>query len=94
MTGKNGSAKKRDSKFSDKLLRLMREMFGLQNVTWCLEESDKIEITVDSGRALVDPATLVVETSDDGLLHLVSAAAKRLHVSLEANLTETNVITR
>ena len=60
----------------------MQDMFGYQNVTWCLEESGKIEVIVDSGRALVDPATLAVETSDEGLQHLVSVAAKRLHASM------------
>ena len=66
----------------------MSEMFGAHNVTWCLEEADKIEILVDTGRALLDPASLTVETADDGLQHLVSAAAKRLQNSLETCLTE------
>ena len=76
------NVKRKEGKFPERLLRLMRDMFGYQNVTWCLEESGKIEIIVDSGRALLDPATLGVETSDDGLMHLVSVAAKRLHASL------------
>lgn len=84
---RDASMRKKDGKFSDKLLRLMQDLFGLHNVTWCLEESEKIEIIVDSGRALLDPVTLAVETGDDGLLHLVSAAARRLHMSLETRLT-------
>lgn len=72
------SEKKKESKFPDRLLRLMREMFGPQNVNWSLEHDNKIEICVDSGKAVLDPKSLVVVSSDDGLQHLVSAAAKRL----------------
>ena len=57
-------------------------MFGYQNVTWCLEESGKIEVIVDSGRAQVDPTPPAVETRDEGLQHLVLVAAKRLHASM------------
>ncbi len=78
------SVKKKETKFSERLLRLMRDMFGYQNVTWCLEDSGKIEIIVDSGRAILDPATLAVDTTDDGLMHLVTVAAKRLHASVNS----------
>ena len=60
----------------------MREMFGVQNVKWCHEEKSYIEISVDSGSAVLDTETLTVEAQDDGLHQLVSAAAKRLHNSL------------
>lgn len=76
------SGKKKESKFPDRLFRLMREMFGAQNVNWCPEDNKKIEICVDSGQAVLDPTSLVVEASDDNLQHLVSVAAKRLHISL------------
>ena len=56
----------------------MREMFGSQNVNKSLEGENKIEIFVDSGKAVLDPVSLAVESSDDGLQHLVSVAAKRL----------------
>ena len=73
------SEKKKESKFPDRLLRLMREMFGPQNVNWSLEhDNKKIDICVDSGKAVLDPKSLVVVSSDDGLQHLISAAAKRL----------------
>ena len=65
-----------------RLLKLMREMFGPQNANWSREDQEKIEICVDSNTALLDPATLVVECSDDSLNHLVSAAAKRLQNAL------------
>lgn len=77
------SLKKRDSKFADRLLHLMSEMFGPQNVNWSLEKDQKkIEIWVNSERAILDPHTLAVETSDDGLQHLLSTAAKRLQNTL------------
>ena len=79
------AGKKREGKFPDRLLRLMREMFGSQNAKWCHEEPSRIEICVDSGRAVVDPHSLVVETKDEGLHHLVSAAAKRLHTTLNSS---------
>ena len=60
----------------------MKEMFGPQNVTWCGEENRQIEICVDSGKAIVDPHSLAVDTKDDALHHLVSVAAKRLHATL------------
>lgn len=65
----------------------MKEMFGPQNVNWCLEEKEKIEICVDSGKAVLDVHTLQVECSDDGLQHLVSAGAKRLHNALTTSAT-------
>ncbi len=76
------SEKKRECKFPDRLLRLMREMFGPQNVNWCLQDNSKIEILSDSKKALLDPCTLTVETSDEHLQHLVAVSAKRLQVSL------------
>lgn len=80
-TGKE-SNKKKEGKFPDRLHRLMRDMFGVQNVKWCEEEKSHIEISVDSGSAVLDTQSLAVETKDDGLHHLVSAAAKRLYNSL------------
>jgi hypothetical protein len=59
----------------------MSEMFGPQNVNWSLEGDGNIEIHVDSGKAVLDPLSLSVESSDDGLQHLVSTAAKRLHTA-------------
>lgn len=59
-------------------------MFGPQNVNWSHEDGDKIEIQVDSGKAVLDSKSLVVESGDDGLQHLVSTAAKRLQNSLIA----------
>ena len=85
--GLKDSGRKKESRFPNRLLHLMKEMFGPQNVNWSLEDTGKIEIYVDSGHALLDPKTLTVETSDDSLQHLVSVAAKRLHVSLAASLT-------
>ena len=76
------NGKKKEGKFPDRLHRLMREMFGAQNVKWRYEEKSHIEISVDSGSAVLDTQSLAVETKDDGLHHLVSAAAKRLHNSL------------
>lgn len=82
MVGKE-SSKKKDGKFADRLLHLMSEMFGPQNVNWSLEKDQKkIEVWVNADRAILDPHTLAVETSDDGLQHLLSAAAKRLHSTL------------
>ena len=77
-----GNARKKESKFPDRLLRLMSEMFGPQNVNWSLEGDNKIEIHVDSGKAVLDPKSLSVESSDDGLQHLVSVAAKRFQNAL------------
>jgi len=79
---KEEGAKKKDSKFPDRLLKLMREMFGPQNVNWSHEDQEKIEICVDSNKALLDPTTMAVECGDDSLNHLVSAAAKRLQNAL------------
>lgn len=62
----------------------MSEMFGPQNVNWSLEGDNKIEIHVDSGKAVVDPKSLVVDCSDEGLQHLVSVAAKRLQCALSS----------
>lgn len=89
MDGGSGkeSVKRKEGKFPDRLLCLMGEMFGPQNVNWCLEDSTKIEIIVDSGKAVLDPHTLAVETTDDGLQHLVSAAAKRLQNALTTVMT-------
>lgn len=42
-----------------RLLKLMREMFGPQNVNWSKEEGSKIEIVVDAAKAVLDPLTLV-----------------------------------
>ena len=44
---------------SCRLLRLLREMFGPQNVNWSREESERIEVCVDSSVALLDPDSLV-----------------------------------
>lgn len=78
------SARKKESKFLDRLLRLMSEMFGPQNVNWSLEGDDKIEIHVNSGKAVLDPQSLSVESADEGLQHLVSVAAKRLQNALSS----------
>ena len=56
---KEESKKKRESKFSDRLLKLMREMFGVENVNWSRDEEDKIEILVDSNLAVLNTKTLV-----------------------------------
>ncbi len=51
---------KKKTKFPDRLLRLLREMFGPANVNWNWSfEGDKIEVTVDSNTAILDPGTLV-----------------------------------
>lgn len=84
--GKEG-IKELGKKFPDRLLRLMREMFGVRNVNWCLDDEKKMEIYVDSVQAVLDPATLTVETKDDGLQHLIATAAKRLHAALTTALT-------
>lgn len=76
--------RRKEGKFPDRLLRLMSEMFGPQNVNWSLEGDNKIEIHVNSGRAVLDPKSLLVESSDEGLQHLVSVAAKRLQNALTA----------
>ena len=59
---KEESRKKREMKFSDRLLKLMREMFGAENVNWSRTEGDKIEILVDSNLAVLNTATLVSGT--------------------------------
>lgn len=82
MCGGKESGRRKDVKFPDRLLHLMEEMFGPQNVNWSHGEDKKIEIWVNSVQALVDPHGLAVETSDDGLQHLISAAAKRLQNAL------------
>jgi hypothetical protein len=51
--------RKRDSSFPDRLLKLMREMFGVENVNWSREEEEKIEIIVDSNLAVLNTKTLV-----------------------------------
>ena len=57
-------------------------MFGPQNVNWSLEQDQKIEVWVNSEQAIIDPHTLEVQTGDDSLQHLLSAAAKRLKYTL------------
>ena len=54
-----GSRRKRESSFPDRLLKLMREMFGVENVNWSREEEEKIEIIVDSNLAVLNTGTLV-----------------------------------
>ena len=56
---KEESRKKRESKFSDRLLKLMREMFGVENVNWSRTEEDLIEVLVDSNLAILNAKTLV-----------------------------------
>ena len=51
-----------------RLLKLMREMFGPQNVNWSHEDQEKIEICVDSNKALLDPTTMVSELSKATLI--------------------------
>ena len=51
--------RKRESSFPDRLLKLMREMFGVENVNWSREEEEKIEIIVDSNLAVLNTRTLV-----------------------------------
>lgn len=51
--------RKRESSFPDRLLKLMREMFGVENVNWSREEEEKIEIIVDSNLAVLNTSTLV-----------------------------------
>lgn len=59
-------------------------MFGPTNVNWSFEsDHQKIEVWVNSEHATLDPSTLQVETSDDGLQHLLTAAAKRLHNAIK-----------
>ena len=53
------SRRKRESSFPDRLLKLMREMFGVENVNWSREEEEKIEIIVDSNLAVLNTRTLV-----------------------------------
>lgn len=52
-------SKKKEPCFPERLLKLMREMFGSHNANWSGEEGNKIEITVDSNTALLDSNTLV-----------------------------------
>ena len=55
-----GGRKKRESSLPDRLLKLMREMFGVENVNWSWEEEEeKIEIIVDSNLAVLNIRTLV-----------------------------------
>ncbi|KAL5480128.1 hypothetical protein EMCRGX_G023750 [Ephydatia muelleri] len=84
LDGKEDSKKKKETKFPDRLLKLMREMFGPQNVNWSKEEGSKIEIVVDAAKAVLDPLTLTVECEDESLQHLVSAGAKRLWTALQS----------
>ena len=51
-----GGRRKRESSFPDRLLKLMREMFGVKNVNWSREEEEKI---VDSNLAVLNTRTLV-----------------------------------
>ena len=41
-------------------LKLMREMFSPQNVNWSHEDREKIEICINSNKALLDPAIMMV----------------------------------
>ena len=41
-----------------RLMKLMSDMFGTQNVQWSAN-MDKVEISVDTSVATVDPTTLV-----------------------------------
>ena len=41
-------------------LKLMREIFGPQNVNWSHEDREKIEICINSNKALLDPAIMMV----------------------------------
>lgn len=76
--------KKRDIPFPEKIMNLMTEMFGSQNVRWCTElDTDIIVITVDTSKAVLNARTMHVECSDESLHHLVLTAAKRLQSSLE-----------
>ena len=55
-----GGRKKCESSFLDHLLKLMREMFGVENVNWSWEEEEeKIEILVDSNLAVLNIRTLI-----------------------------------
>ena len=65
---KEESRRKRESKFSDCLLKLMREMFGVENVNWSREEEEKIEIIVDSNLAVLNTRTLVRNGEGDRML--------------------------
>ena len=56
---KEEGRRKRESTFPDRLLKLMREMFGVENVNWSREEEEKIEIVVDSNLAILNTKTLV-----------------------------------
>ena len=58
---KEESRKKREAKFSERLLKLMREMFGVENVNWSKTEEDQIEILVDSNLAVLNTKSLVRE---------------------------------
>ena len=53
---------KRESKFSDRLLKLMREMFGANGARWSRDQEGMIEIHIDTNTALLDPNTLVSVT--------------------------------
>ena len=63
--------KKNGPRFPDRLLKLMREMFGPQNANWSKEREDMIEVTMDSCTALLDPHTLVsgLLLTQAGLFH-------------------------
>ena len=61
--------RKRESSFPDRLLKLMREMFGVENVNWSREE-EKIEIIVDSNSAVLNTSTLVRSGESDCIIIL------------------------
>ena len=42
-----------------RLLKLMREMFGPQNVNWWKEDQEKISVKADQHTAILDPRSLV-----------------------------------
>jgi cleavage and polyadenylation specificity factor subunit 3 len=74
-----------ETSFKEKLMKHLSNMFGSCNVNWS-SKLDKIEVTIDSTTATLDPNTLNVDCTDESINHLVKMSAKRLNFSLQYSL--------
>lgn len=79
---KEEGRKKSSKDFPERVLKLLREMFGPQNAGWSNQHEGKLAVTVDGNTALLDPDNLEVQCSEESTGHLVAAAVKRLAAAL------------
>ena len=91
---KEESRKRRESKFSDRLLKLMREMFGAENVNWSRTEEDKIEVLVDSNLAVLNTKTLVRKRLDRGHCSFSVTISLSIFALLPPQYTHTHTLHR